>query len=250
MVTHPEHAGREHGPVHGHSEATGFRLSWGAIFAGLVVAMVVQILLALLGLAIGFGTIDFQGGTGLGGIGVGAGIWAVVTALISLFVGGMAAGHLAGVLTRFDGVMHGVLVWGLSTIVALWTLSAGVSTILGGMFGVAGQTLSAAVGGVGQIGAAAVERVEELPAAPANRQEMVAILQRQGLTSQQAENAASQIERLGTDVQLQAEQIQRQAPAVATQVAGSVSTAVWWILLASVLSLAAAAGGAAVTAEE
>lgn len=249
MATYAEEAGHGRGDVHGRGEATGFRLSWGAIFAGLVVAVVVQIILSLLGLAIGFGTLDFQAGTGLGSIGTGAGIWAVLTALISLFVGGLAAGHMAGYLTRFDGIMHGVLVWGLSMIIALWALSAGVSTLLGGMFGVAGQTLGAALGGIGQIGAAAVEQVDGLPAAPENRQEMVAILEQQGLNRQQAQQAVTQIEQLGTDVQLQAERIQRRAPAVATEVAGTLSTAVWWILLAAILSLAAAAGGAAITAE-
>lgn len=35
-------------------ERTGFRLSWGAIFAGLFVAIGLHLVLALLGVAIGF----------------------------------------------------------------------------------------------------------------------------------------------------------------------------------------------------
>lgn len=34
------------------------RISWGAVFAGLVVALVVQFILSLLGIGIGFGAMD------------------------------------------------------------------------------------------------------------------------------------------------------------------------------------------------
>ncbi len=231
-------------------EYTGFRLSWGAIFAGLVVALVVQILLSMIGLAIGLGAVNFGPGANLGQIGTGAGIWAVLSGLISLFVGGLVAGHLAGVLTRLDGMLHGVLVWGLSVIVALWALSAGATTLLGGMFGAAGQVLASAVGGAGRVGAAAIETqgVPEVPGGDGERR-IVAILEQQGLSEQQAQQAAQQIGQVQSQIQLQAERVQQRAPEVAEQVAGTVSSAIWWILLGAVLSLAAAAGGAALTAK-
>ena len=162
-------------------EFTGFRLSWGAIFAGLVVAVVTQIILSLIGLAIGLGAVNFGPGGNLGGVGTGAGIWAILTGLISLFVGGLVAGHLAGVLTRMDGMLHGVLVWGLSMIFALWALSAGVTTLLGGMFGAAGQALASAVGAVGNVGAQVVQ-TQGLPQAVATadgEDRIVAILEQQ-----------------------------------------------------------------------
>jgi hypothetical protein len=250
MAVHAEHIHPEPGEE---IEFIGFRLSWGAIFAGLVVAVVVQVLLSLLGLAIGFGALDFRTGQPFQDIGIGAGIWAVATALISLFVGGLAAGHFAGVVSRFDGVLHGILVWGLSVIVALWALSSGISTLVGGMFGVAGQALTSAIGGATRLGAAAVTQVDQLPLGQPGQtgtDRVVAILEQQGLSEEQARSAANQIQQTTQGIQLQAEQIQRQAPQVATQVAGTLSTAVWWILLAAILSLAAAAGGAAITAEE
>lgn len=229
-------------------EFVGFRLSWGAIFAGLVTAVVVQVILSLLGLAIGFGALNFQAAQPFQGVSIGAAIWAIVTVLLSLFAGGLVAGHLAGVLSRFDGALHGMLVWGLSVIVAIWAVSTGVSTILGGIFGVAGQTVAATISGAGRVGAAAVANVDTIPAGQADQQ-VVAILEQQGLSEQRARQAAAQIEQARTSVQLQAEQIQREAPQVATQVAGTLSTALWWTLLAAVLSLAAAALGAAITAE-
>lgn len=246
MAEHVERAGEAEA-----YEYVGFRLSWGAVFAGLVIAVVVQIILSMVGLAIGFGAIEFGPGGTLQTVGIGAGIWAVLTGLISLFVGGLAAGHFAGILTRMDGVLHGVLVWGLSVIVALWALSAGVATLLGGMFGVAGQTLASAVGGVTRAGAAAVveEGVPEVPEADRERQ-IAAVLEQQGMSRERAREAARNIQETQRRVQLQAERARRQAPQVAEEVAGTVSTAIWWMLLAAILSLAAAAGGAAITAEK
>ncbi|MFW6079352.1 MAG: hypothetical protein ACODAE_07020 [Gemmatimonadota bacterium] len=232
---------------------TGFRLSWGAIVAGLLVATAVQIILTLLGVAIGFGEVQFGPGADFGEFGTGAGIWAIVSALVSLFVGGLTAGHLAGILTRMDGVLHGVLVWGLSLVLTLWAVGAGVGTVLGGVFGAAGQTLAAAVGGVTELGAAVVETGDGIPqfAQPENREQLVDMLQREtNLTPAQTEQAADAIIEGRQQFQLGAEQIQRQAPAAAEEAAGAISTAAWWALLAAILSLAAAAGGAALTAEE
>lgn len=231
---------------------TGFRLSWGAILAGVLVATAVQIILSLLGIAIGFGAIEFGPGAEFGEFGIGAGIWAIATALISLFVGGLTAGHLAGILTRLDGALHGVLVWGLSLVLTLWAIGAGIGTVLGGVFGVAGQTLSAAVGGVTEVGAAVVQR-DQLPplTEPQNRQELVDMLQRETqLTPAQAEQAADAFIQGQQQFRLGAEEFERRAPEIATEAAGAVSTAAWWALLAAILSLAAAAGGAAVTSEE
>lgn len=231
---------------------TGFRLSWGAILAGLLVATAVQIILSLLGIAIGFGALQFGPGAQLEEFGIGAGIWAIATALISLFVGGLTAGHLAGVLTRLDGMLHGTLVWGLSLVLTLWAIGAGIGTVLGGVFGVAGQTISAAVGGVTDVGVAAVQRDQLPPLTEAeDRQELVQILQRETqLSPAEAEQAANAYMETRRQFRLGAEQVREQAPQVATEAAGAVSTAAWWALLAAILSLAAAAGGAAVTAEE
>lgn len=245
---YPEPGPREE--PHVRAEYTGFRLSWGGIFAGLVVALVVQVLLSLLGLAIGLGAANFVTGN-LQAVGIGAGIWAVLTALISLFAGGLAAGHLAGVLTRFDGMLHGVLVWGLSVIVGLWALSSGVSMLLGGIFGVAGQTLSTAMSGVTTLGTTAAQEGQVTPGTiPTSEQEMIAVLERQGMSREQAQQTVNEIQQTTRQAQTQAQQIQQQAPRVATQVSGSISTAIWWALLAAILSLAAAAGGAALTAEK
>lgn len=135
-------------------EITGFRLSWGAVFAGLVTAIALQVVLTVLGLAIGLGAWDPS--EGFGGIGTGVWVWALVSALASLFAGGVVTGRLAGILTPGDGALHGLLMWGLSLLVGLWLVGSGAGFVLGTAFDVIGSTVASAAGatvsGVAEIG--------------------------------------------------------------------------------------------------
>ena len=153
-------------------ERTGFRLSWGAILAGAVVATALQMVLSVLGLAIGLGAWDH--GDPLGRFGTGAAIWVLVTALVTLFVGGLTTGRLAGVLTRGDGMLHGVVLWGVSTLLAVWMMAGGAGTLLGGAFGVLGRTAAATAGGVvgaaGQAVGAAASQAGDLDLATLQRE--------------------------------------------------------------------------------
>ena len=90
------------------------RTSWGAIFAGAVVALVLQLLLTLLGIAVGSQAVEpTQEAAPLSGLGLGAGIWWVVSGIISLFAGGWVAGRLASFPRPLVGGLHGLVVWGL-----------------------------------------------------------------------------------------------------------------------------------------
>jgi hypothetical protein len=128
------------------------RISWGAIFAGTVVAFVAQILFTLLGLAIGLTIVEpMTGQAPWEGVGIGAGIWWVVTALISLFLGGWTAGRLAGMPLRQDAMLHGVVVWGLITFVSLFFAISGVGAVASGPLGTIQQAMRQMIGQVGQI---------------------------------------------------------------------------------------------------
>lgn len=137
----------------GYQMTHGLRVSWGAIFAGLVIASALQIVFTILGLAIGLGSIDASDSARAAGIG--AGLWATITALISLFVGGMTAGRLAGARTSGDGALHGIVMWSLSTLLAVWLIASGVSSVAGGVFRMAGNVLGGTTAGMIQ-GAAQV----------------------------------------------------------------------------------------------
>jgi hypothetical protein len=128
------------------------RLSWGAIFAGTVVAFVAQILFTLLGLAIGLTIVEpMTGQAPWEGVGIGAGIWWVVTALISLFLGGWAAGRLSGMPLRQDAMLHGVVVWGLVTFVSVFFAISGVGAVASGPIGTIQQAMRQMIGQAGQI---------------------------------------------------------------------------------------------------
>jgi hypothetical protein len=111
------------------------RISWGAIIAGLIVALVTQIVLTMLGVAIGASTIDpLQEQRPLEGLGTGAAIWWVVSSLISLFLGGCVAGRLAGVPRKGDGALHGIIMWGTATLITFLLVGTAVGGVFGGAF--------------------------------------------------------------------------------------------------------------------
>ncbi len=121
------------------------RVSWGAVFAGAVITVIVQVMLVFLGIAIGLFALDFGGeGSALSGFGVGTYLWWVVSAIIALFVGGWVTSRFAGLQRKFDGVLHGVLTWAVTTILAMVLLTNMVGGIVGGAFSVFGSVASAA----------------------------------------------------------------------------------------------------------
>ena len=63
------------------------RASWGAVFAGAIIALATQIVLALIGMAIGLTTLNPSTGDSPSGtaLGTGAAIWLVTSSLVSLF---------------------------------------------------------------------------------------------------------------------------------------------------------------------
>ncbi|GGE92089.1 ATP synthase subunit B family protein [Sphingomonas prati] len=126
------------------------RFSWGAIFAGVVLAIAVQLVLGILGTGIGLTLVDPVEGTtpGAAGFGIGAGLYWLITTILALGVGGYAAAGLAGVRDRFDGLAHGLVVWGVTLILTLYLLTSAVGGIIGGAFRTVGSVASAAGTGI------------------------------------------------------------------------------------------------------
>ena len=120
---------------------TPSRISWGAIFAGVVLAIAVQLVLGILGTGIGLTLVDPVEGTtpGSAGFGIGAGLYWIVTTIIALGAGGYAAARVAGVHDRFDGLVHGLVVWGVTLILTLYLLTSAVGGIIGGALRTVGR---------------------------------------------------------------------------------------------------------------
>lgn len=121
------------------------RLSWGAIFAGLFVALAVFITLQMLGAGIGLSSISLTGGetTSASSLGIGAAIWSFIIGLIALFIGGWVAGRLAVQPNRTERVLHGLTVWGLFYVVMFWVVTTALSSLAGGGLSLIGKSASA-----------------------------------------------------------------------------------------------------------
>ena len=74
------------------------RVSWGAVFAGVVIALVVQLVLNLLGIGLGAASFDpaTSDNPSATTFSIGAGIWWAVSGILAALAGGYAAGRLAG----------------------------------------------------------------------------------------------------------------------------------------------------------
>jgi hypothetical protein len=132
------------------------RISWSAVFAGVLVAVVTQMLLTLLGLGIGLGTIDaVQERNPTQGLGTGSAIWYIISSLASLLLGGWVAGRLASAPRLFDGIIHGVLTWCLVTLLTIYFLTTTIGSIIGG----AGRLIGGIVSTAGSAAAAAAPSI-------------------------------------------------------------------------------------------
>src|SRR5215217_832245 len=126
------------------------KISWGAVFAGVVVALVTQFILNMLG--IGLGAASLEPAAGLDAnpaastFSIGAGIWFALSGIIASLAGGYAAGRLAGKPKESTAGWHGLTAWALTTLVVFYLLTTTVGGILGGAY----RTVTSALGNVAQ----------------------------------------------------------------------------------------------------
>lgn len=181
------------------------RVSWGAIFAGVAAAMVVQLLLNVLGIGIGASSLD-AANTGdnptASGFSLTAGIWWTLSGIIASFVGGVVAGRLCGTSDNNTAHWHGFVSWCAATLIIFYLLSSAVGGIIGGTFnalgstvGAAGRGAASAVSGVAQNtnGDALQAQVKRLtnPDAAQNAQDDIVAYVRASVSGDQAGAAAA-----------------------------------------------------------
>ena len=100
------------------------RVRWGPIIAGLFAALCTLVVLSVLGIAVGASTYD--PGDPARTFGIGAGIWAGISALIAFFVGGWLAARSAAVRGHGNGTLNGAMVWITAIPVMLFLLGGGL----------------------------------------------------------------------------------------------------------------------------
>jgi hypothetical protein len=114
--------------------AVGSRISWGAIFAGGVMALATFLLLTLLGGSIGLSIRDEINADTFGTT---ASIWAIASTIIALFVGGYITSRCTVGENAAESVVHGLIMWGVVFAVIVWLTATGVRAGFNAMIGVA-----------------------------------------------------------------------------------------------------------------
>lgn len=104
---------------------------WGPIWAGLLLALGIQLVLGMIGLAVALSSYNPSAANFAARVTSTLSIWSVVSALIALFVGGFIAGRMAAVLGLRNGLVQGSVVWALAVIIGLVLSAFGVAGVLG-----------------------------------------------------------------------------------------------------------------------
>jgi hypothetical protein len=84
-------------------------------------------------------------------IGTGAGIWAGISLLLALFLGGLVSTRIGAISDRTTGFFEGALVWVVTLLLMGYLATSGISTVAGGVFNMLGGATQA-VGSVMQAG--------------------------------------------------------------------------------------------------
>lgn len=249
-------------------------ISWGAVLAGVALALITQVLLNMVGIGVGAGVVDPNSAAttpDAGTLSIGAGIWWTISGIIAAFVGGLTAGRLSGKPDQSTAAWHGLSAWAVTTLAILYLLTTTLSSIVGGSFQLLGNVAGQAAQGATRTVGAAVSALDPLSliegrirgqgddraaqisqavaevrallttspqqAGPQRERAVQALARAQGIPPEQARQQIQQYEQQYRDLTTQAQQ-------TATQAAGTASRAVSWgaILGAVALALGALAG--------
>ena len=126
------------------------KVSWGAILAGVTIALASQVTLVLVGAGIGAAALDVGTSTasdaGSSSLPLGAAAWSFGSVLVSTFLGAFVAARMSGRTAPASAGLHGLTTWAATTLLVLYLLTTSVGSILGGAF----SGVSSLVGGVGR----------------------------------------------------------------------------------------------------
>jgi hypothetical protein len=186
-----------------------------------------MLLLTLAGVAVGVSVVD-PGADSPRAITMGAAAWQTVSMLVAAIVGGYVAARLSGLRRTGDGVLHGAVSWGATTVLYATLATTALGTLTAGMFGLL---------------APGTERTASAGAAVAtgDREQAQRTLEGIGLSTEQARTV---IDKLNAPAAATTPAARQQAE----EAADTVGTATGWlsatVLLSLVLSVIGGAMGA------
>lgn len=143
------------------------RVSWGAVLAGVAVALVTHLVLNMIGIGVGIATLDPRTGDNptAGTFTMAAALWWTFSGIFASAVGGYAAGRLSGQPKETTAGWHGLTAWALTTLVIFYLLTSAVGSLLGGVY----NTLGSAAGGLGRAVGATAQTAAQVAAPSLNR---------------------------------------------------------------------------------
>lgn len=195
-------------------------LRWSAAFAGLAVGIATNLVLLLIGAAVGLAVFNAGAAADEEGLLLAVSVWDTLCMIAAAIFGGYVAARASGLRRTQDGVLHGVLAWSAAMLLVLLLATSAVGGAFAGM-------LSGFMSHP-----AAVENPRPLDGA--ERQAIVQDLEsRFGLNSAQANGIADEIAAMGGRTE---EPDSAQTLRTATLVGA-------WISAAVLLSLLGAIGG-------
>lgn len=197
-------------------------LRWSAVFAGLAVGIAVNLVLLLVGGAVGLAMFNAGAQTSEDNLLTTISIWDTLCMVIAAVLGGYVAARASGMRRTQDGVLHGVLAWSAAVLIGILVATSAASGAFGGMLS----------GFMNRPAAAEAPR-------PLDRAEHQAIVRdletRFGLSSEQANSIADEIAAMAG-----------RPPIEEPEAGDSLGTATLvgaWISAAILLSLLGAIGG-------
>lgn len=186
------------------------RVRWGPILAGLFTVLASLVFFTTLGIALGLETFEAEQAQNFG---IGAGIYGIISGLISFALGGFIAAKTAAVTGMGNAILQSGMVWIVTIALIVNFIGSGIGTIL--------NVATEAAGAAANVAGDAAADVAQDPNAQATAQ---------GL-QEQAEQAVQDV-----------------TPQQVENVADQAADAAWWTLLAlGLTALAALIGGAAGT---
>ena len=139
------------------------RVSWGAILAGVVVALVTQLILNVLGIGVGLSTLDATAGAAdnpsASTSSIVTALWIAATGIFASFLGGQVAGRLAGSSRSSTAGWHGLVSWAATTLVLFYLLTTALGSLVGGAFNLVGSAAGGIGSAVSSAGSAAASAV-------------------------------------------------------------------------------------------
>jgi len=228
-------------------------IRWAAIFAGLAGGLASYMLLSLLGIAVGLSAVDPQSTDPVGSVPMATGVWTGISMLVGAFIGGYVAGHMSGLFRKADGMLHGFVAWGSTTLLFAVLMASALGSILGGTFQILGQGMSAGAqvaataspnqniterlasiitgGAGGTVTPESLNSVREHLAANDRDAAVSVMVNEMGFTQANANKAADQL------MPLFGPQGEQNVRDVANKATNTLSAASWWLFAGLLLSL-------------